>query len=998
MKPRDRDTSRLEADGICSDFLAIDGDTAVHRDRLCWSHDGRDISLSANDWICLRHPHTSDISALTRHPHVAPWIRDSERIITWYPSCDRGASGTAGRRRLGRLLFAAHADQIRQVLVHKVALLTKNNSIQQCAVHIFTSLAGGTGSGCLIDMIAMIRELDRSSFQEESFPIFVYAYVTSRGTDRVDDRYFYANQFTTLRDLNAMLCNNLAPAPFAKEQAGKEYPKGSPCAQVFLMTEMTGNHRIISLRDQIIMVARFCFERTSAWNVGEFGHQIESALGGEGMIASFPGEPLGRPERSFRFAGFGIKCWEVPNQEIEKLLSLDLLASSLRQMIFNNWQDDRGYVECPSRLTEDCRHARSRILKEEVCEEYLLMGNRVSKMAETLRTETDQIIKGMLEQSCDSSQRRAAISVFRDRVRWHYEHCYLGEGVDAFFEKRKRNLSNAISEAIESLDRKVSEFWLDRSSTLGLHDLPGLIAGNRQALQDECSNIEQRLTEFSEESHRLATQQPRLEDSYVRAGMLAALLGKRKALFLTLANSYVEGVTLDLQRRCCESDLELMRPLIDELQELCFQYDKVLLAASKFASVTGQMRQEIDTTLRVRDRSFQTGESLYEFDQESIYRFLRVMQTDRMHQDSSGHAMRLSLCEFLRGRTLNYLGKAGAGVSDELAEMLKMTARRKLREIHSDLEMRNGTPRVLNISLIDRLQARFADDDSRMSSEVEEFIRLTSTCLPIRNGEMQPTIQMERNRGSTTMPQRVVILGLPVHEDGYAARLRESFGQLSGQDVLFDTYTHDDPSKLSLIFVDHWLAARFATVVHEIGERYSRMTLADISGDIAYFSNIDHDGETGNRPSLFLPDPNEMRIAFEAEIWLGSKLNAPAEAGENAWLITEDVNGIWLLSLPDGHNCVWMRLGDDLSSTLDEPEPLKMAAVHAAVTSAIPHLTNIEKKAVMESIGKEDGKFAGMQTSPDFGHWQQLKSRIEHLIRDGGNSNGMIRRSVANVP
>ena len=64
------------------------------------------------------------------------------------------------KRRAGRILFAANCNKYLSALkgqYNKVKSLTNKDEVN---IHIFTGLAGGTGSGAIIDVVAQTRAQD----------------------------------------------------------------------------------------------------------------------------------------------------------------------------------------------------------------------------------------------------------------------------------------------------------------------------------------------------------------------------------------------------------------------------------------------------------------------------------------------------------------------------------------------------------------------------------------------------------------------------------------------------------------------------------------------------------------------------------------------------------------------------------------------------------------------------------------------------------------------
>ena len=191
------------------DFLYVDTSDDVWTDSARWRILGQNVRLTPSDRMAIKPdkilPAVEQVDQL---PHFAKWAGDSASLKERLKGQD-GDGGANQRRRFGRFLFSNHAAEFLSTVDSKVEGLGKEN---RCTFHIFATLAGGTGSGSLIDAITVIRNKWKDT---KDFPIFVYAYITD------EDRYgadigglFFANQYAALRDLNAIMLNSYSPLSF----------------------------------------------------------------------------------------------------------------------------------------------------------------------------------------------------------------------------------------------------------------------------------------------------------------------------------------------------------------------------------------------------------------------------------------------------------------------------------------------------------------------------------------------------------------------------------------------------------------------------------------------------------------------------------------------------------------------------------------------------------------------------------------------------------------
>ena len=222
------------------------------------------------------------------------------------------------------------------------------------------------------------------------------------------------------------------------------------------------------------------------------------------------------------------------------------------------------------------------------------------------------------------------------------------------------------------------------------------------------------------------------------------------------------------------------------------------------------------------------------------------------------------------------------------------------------------------------------------------------------------------------MPRRIFLLGLPSTGDSFATEIREAFLDAgnAGQDLIYDTYTHEDSSQLRLLHVDYFLAARFTTVAHELKKKYGGASGLGPNGDAAYFSNIDPDGEKDRRPDLFLPSPAQLGERYEAEVWLASQ---PALK-----LIEVDGNGVTLMRRDSHGQLDPLELGKDLPATLAAANHEVMFLVHETLSDRVRLLPD-SRQVITTIIEEENKRLESSATSKEYKRWVEMRKHVQSL-------------------
>jgi hypothetical protein len=184
-----------------------------------------------------------------------------------------------------------------EIFFNKVAPLTQEGRPTSCWFHIFATLAGGTGSGGIVDLVTMIRQNYPNSSTDNGFPIFLYLYVTESDGRAADMGYFYQNQYCALRDLNALMCGRLKTVVLSSRGQPVQFG-GKAINAACLSTNINSENNGQNLDSQVKIMAEATFERIFAV-AGHLNQTHRKPLVED--ILDISGEPL-RRKRSYRSA------------------------------------------------------------------------------------------------------------------------------------------------------------------------------------------------------------------------------------------------------------------------------------------------------------------------------------------------------------------------------------------------------------------------------------------------------------------------------------------------------------------------------------------------------------------------------------------------------------------------------------------------------------------------------------------------------------------------
>ena len=275
---------------------------------------------------------------------------------------EMGALITAGiggqRRRLGRTLIANNicdkhsTSNFEKVVKAAVGKLQQASGDNDVTFHICAGLAGGTGSGSIVDAIAQIRTWFPYNPVTKDFKMRLFLYIpeTALVNPKNDAGFYQANGYATLLELNALSTGHYHPIDVKGEkdiftgEAQRLLQNQDAFDAAYIYTNVNELGKVLNLENSLpAAVADFIFQTTiaSSYNngVGQLNRLIYLSASPETNQAE-------EKVHSRKFLSFGITRVEFPEIEIRDYITYTYVIQAALQMTYNLWLDDIGYGEC----------------------------------------------------------------------------------------------------------------------------------------------------------------------------------------------------------------------------------------------------------------------------------------------------------------------------------------------------------------------------------------------------------------------------------------------------------------------------------------------------------------------------------------------------------------------------------------------------------------------------------------------------------------------------
>jgi hypothetical protein len=964
---RDKDAKHLHDSGHRWNFLYIDSSRDVTNNRQNWTHFGKNLRLDDSSFLYLKDDGQDlQVNALALKPDVSPWIGDTQLLEKFLEGA-QGIQGANQRRRLGRLLFASNADKIKYAVCdQKIDELTTNGN--QCAIHIFASLAGGTGSGSIVDLVTMLRTRYPNAAVDDGFPIFLYLYVTDEDFQEAQVGYFHQNQYSALRDLNALACGKLKPTLMGSSHAGEIYSGAEPFTQILLSTGLNDRNSRLKLTKQHQIVAESAFERIFAYCSQNLDEASQKPLTGEDRQPGYPGEPLGNLLRSFRFGSSGMRRWEVPTEEIHDLLANELYVSSFRQMLYQNWNNESGFLG--ERLPA-AQSGQSDLVKslDTTVSRALIENTRLAEIATNMEADLDAVHEGIKKEGFKDLD----LDGYETRLKERYSTHVGGQGVDELFRGFARTREESVTELISTIQDTIRAAWTGNASPIGLSYVPDALLALQESIRKR-NNSE---------------KAPGPDNSALRARMEARKLEWAKMTALSrpfrqtdLARAHKRDLLnllkSDLRSRAVREDKEMLDRLAVHLGELEGDFRR---CADKFEAWHSKAKGRRDELrLALRNLHVDDVANKCELSDEALEAFIKTLRTQENHlRNTSSRMIENAIFPTLGQSQLQSLGRIEGLREEGLWQRTDEIAYERAKLIHDSIVQQEHRNPVLTSELLDTLQQRYNEDQEGFKRELKGFIDSATCSIKIDSSQIEP----KDIRGDTNMPRmprKALLLGLPRAGHPFAEALKNMVAPLmpAGDNTVRAVYFHDDPTQMRLLFVVSWMGARFAKVTHGLAKLYDSAMKSDQAGDKAYFTNIDPSGEEGQRPPLLLPTPEESRNAMAAALWLGSRI--PARGTGNNLIESTEGRVVLLATTKDGPRPE--QIGSSMEAAQAQAAIRTIAKVCEAVEGAVAGLSPEERERLNSLVSDEDAKQqkAHGVAGVEYERWVEKRDKIKAIL------------------
>jgi hypothetical protein len=971
-----------DPNGVNIRYLYIDSsDELMKQDDPDWKVLGRSVQLKKESQLLIKGMSLDTVlNDLSSYPGISPWLGDREQFRSILGTI--GAENIFGgqKRRLGRFLFACKAPEFRQRVQSQVNAL-QLGGMTATTFHVCCGLAGGTGSGSVVDVVSQIRSL----YPHEGCRIIIYAFLPEEYPDpnKAKENY-HANGYAALLELNGLAVSAWRPHDVSGISPGRLQIQ-SPFDCCYLFSDVNeANQRVDVVQELWDIVASFLYQKIVAakyfnWQSLERQEKYENCE--EGMEAEKSSEK-GRPERCRLFFGFGIKQIAYPEEEIREYLTYSFARQASLQLRYNHWNDTQGFLDEPvnrgyaERVKQDSSRQRWKMTDEHLSLSLGILPDEInSRQWKPIGEYWENLLpnlKGHVKEN--TKDRKSWNDALKRLCATAYGENYRSLGVLKFYETKQRDMGDQVREIRRLLEEDLFEEW--RNGSMSMHDIARLLDALVEDLEIRKTGLGPKIERAKENTAQFEGLVTAIDREWAKVGLVSEALGKYDRLFDAQGNHLRDLYAARTRVAGMEYSKRLLDALASEILSLSNE-------VAECAQLLADCAKEFDERMKRRCCD-EGGDDVTRvvvrfYKPQAVKDFEKKLRLDDGIQKKQTAAVRQRLAELLgEDRRFGlFRKKLARGV---LLEELEQVCDASATQAHEDLVGRDKSlARILNVSVVERLYREYSGNPEGLRSYAERVVSNAKTFLPLDTSEVNRKSPGIPKTDKTQVTYFTVLMPDSSGYEDFSSQLgRELIGATGfggSQDVIINPAKKNE---ITLVCVRNVMPARYSKAVAMLRKKYEAR-MAQVSGT-AHAMELHAEGDGTQFPSLFVRSVSsgDVRpyILIAQAMGLIQVLPDPVTEVNKVCLVTRNDKGrVSSQELGESLDDVLKNAGQNLMDQLQELVDRSLATDYIAKSKrdGIIAQINSEADSVLQRVG-------GNPQHPEYKTYCEAADKVEEIM------------------
>ncbi len=836
--------SNEPGNGIFLEYVYVDSSPSDLEDRTGWKVLGKSVHLGTAQKVNINGISASVLGNINMYPGLKGFLNPSDLQLMQQEMGALISAGIGGqRRRLGRTLIANNIcdrnnpNNFETIIRGAVGRLQGDSNDQDVEFHICAGLAGGTGSGSIVDAVSQIRTWFPYQEDTHAFKIRLFLYTPERTlvTAKHDAGFYQANGYAALQELNALSIGKYHPTDVKGEkdifsgEIKRLLENQEAFESAYIYTNVNEQGKLLDLGNGLpAAVADFIFQTSIASNMVGSNGQLSRLVGCENDGAGPEKNQAGQIAHSRKFLSFGISRIEFPETEIREFMTYTYALQATRQLTFNMWQEGIGYGE---RTLDEVGMGFSDEIKDKKNRDGLMLSNNYLTLAKPIVEGPSTKRWRMFEETFENRtqadaddvrntiERKSWIGEFNKRCDDFFNSQFRQHGVVEFFKIQRQELRGYARTIRRHIEAKLFDEWASGASNTksileiekytrlliaDCNDRIGAFETQRAKMEEEINNLSDTVKSIIIEWGKISW--PNL-NPFISPTQIFNNFVKAKSDYCstaTRAESYSYAK-------------ELLQNIIVELNNML---EGILAFKDELNNINQEVLRQADTKCQTNEE--QSDVDIKKYDAENVRRISRQFISDREKMSSNAAAIRL--------RMVQNLGEDGEHTFANLFDktdyenavgiILDVCQENAVRAMQDAAEA-DPLNKMVGVNIMEKLKQELNSDE-----KLEKFVKLViSTSKSYVQFDARETAMVIQGNTGAMMP--MVQLSLPQTDERtneFKEKLIQTFVQnVPGFNPKEDVATNYKDNQIVVISANSGFPLRFLANVKVCKEKYDAL-------------------------------------------------------------------------------------------------------------------------------------------------------------------------------
>ena len=946
-----------------------------------WKVMGKSVQLGANSQLLIND---CDIYQILNNPSNYPGISNflGDKKL-WENVLQGVVDPTVGgqRRRLGRTLFASSINKFNTIVENKVKEL-ENKGNADVTFHLIFGMAGGTGSGSIVDAIAQIRERYRKSGTKE-YRILAYGLMPEESAASRDSTgSYHANGYAVLRELSALSTGSYLPADVSGKKEKIRLAENElifNICYVFLNENERG--KVVDVDEGVInTISDFLYQKLiSVKDLGSNWADLLKYENAENGVNT-PESEDGIFTRSKRFMAFGIKRITFPEEEIIEYTANSFSRQALLQLKYNHWEELEGYVDrkINHNFREEVRSLEN-LNRWKLSENHLKLSSPILPEHETPNRKWKTIEadwKFIIPKLKNLAQEKSAkaddwLNNFEQLCNKRFEEEYRGKGVREFYDVQAKTKKEIVKEIRQGIEKEYFESWLN--GTQSLHDLQEMTHILIEYLEERKKAVDENIGKRQQKIEAIEKDINQSKKEFNKVGLLSkAVFGKHRKMAndhaLTLEQLYIERTNVE----ACNFQKKIFPSLIEEiydLQNLISKANAILEQAEK------DFTDKVNAGLNDQGKNDINGDIVRFYDPGSTKEWVAKLNRNEDHQMQHASKIRKNLKDKL-GNNHDFGTFVDRLDAVTIADELIKNAEEYATIVHDQDEDKNE--RVFNVNIYEKLKEEFLGNEDKMIKFASEIVKMAGCYVGGINENEKNKVDEGIPNVKTLFQQLAIVLPTPKFnlksyekieeqdnsEVKFQKQLLKAFKAASPNDLqMFNFVPSDhDNKEITLISLKNLFPLRYLSHIKFLKDKYDYYIKSN--PDTSFVVHLE--GQPQDLPDLYSKPDVVWKAEALRNLYLALALNLVKEHTNK----DTGIKGLALLRQDeDGFDLPPIEFGKNIPDAYQnisrsDAKELVGAVEKAFENGEMTHISN--REALIPKIKSQVEKIRAVVSEKDF--------------------------------